>query len=129
MSDFYINASFIYSEKVPGWTRNKMEQAFTLARKYALELFDQNYRRWNAEYEGPQYGGIDYNAYIIDRKNQALDTFNYMWGGPVQLFVDETGEIAGRFIKKGFGKETTVTMHMITRPYPVRKLYDVFNDR
>ena len=123
-----FEAVFTYSENVPKHVRAKNEEIFMLARTYALELINPCIQRWSAEYCSGNhlYNEQDYNAFIRDKKSWVLETFNNMWGGPVKLFADECGEIAGRFVhKKIFGSNVDVVMHVTFVPRPNKKLYDL----
>ena len=133
MNDICFDAEveFIYSDKVPKWKKGELEAAFMLARRYAIELINPNFVRWNAEY-GQKINGIDdmaYKAYIQNKENEVLRTFNYMWGGPVELFADEYADIAGRFILKTFRGDKIITMHMILKPRPKERIYDLLSKR
>lgn len=126
-----FEAVFTYSENVPRHIRAKVEEAFMLARRYALELINPYYGKWNAEYCSGNYEHTEqgYNAFILNKKNEVLRTFNQMWGGPVELFADESGEIAGHFVhKKVFGGNIDVIIHVALIPRPNKKLYDLLRE-
>lgn len=120
---------FTYSSDVPRRVRADVEQAFMLARRYALELINPNLRKWNIDFwTNHEVYVPEYETYIQDRKNEVLEIFNQMWGGPVTLFADEYGDIAGRFTLKKFRRTEEIIMHVELKPRPKQKLYDLLKD-
>lgn len=106
MSELYCTVHFHYSEGgLPKEITNFVESQFMKARDEAIKLLNPHYEEWNNDYTGSDE---EYNRYISSKQNAILEEFNRKWMGPVKLWADEYGDIAGKF--KVYGK--AITMHM-----------------
>lgn len=94
-------------------------EAYNLMRTAAVDLINQMFEVWNAEYDKEVKGedDLEYNGYIADKEQPLLDAVNRKYSNsPVKLYVDrETADIRGKFKFEGKTMTMFVTLEPLTK--------------